>query len=127
MQYKIYGDSAYIVLSSSHVCARHSNEVNTEREMLENRVMSSCRETIEWDYGDVGRYFPLVDYKEVLKMRKMPVGAMYLTAMILRNALNTINPTNTSQYFHLNPPTLEEWLAHGPAARPNLEPVIIDD
>ena len=56
------------------------------------------------------------------------MGAMYLTAMILRNALNCLNPTNTSQYFHLNPPLLEEWLAQGPNARPNVEAVIdIDD
>jgi len=126
-QCRIYGDSAYIVLSSSHIRARHCNAVNTDRETLENKVMSSCRETIEWDYGDVGRYFPLANCKEVLKMRNMPVEAMYLTAMLLRKALNTINPSNTSQYFHLNPPKLEEWLAEGPAARPNLEPVIIED
>ena len=50
--------------------------------------MSSCRESIEWNYGEVGRFWPLVDYKEVLQMRKMPVGAMVLTAMILGNAPN---------------------------------------
>jgi hypothetical protein len=124
LQYRIYGDSAYAVLSLSHVRARHQYEHNTPREVLENKVLSSCRETIEWDYGDIGRYFPLMNQKEVLKMRRMPVGAMYLCAMILRNALNTLRPTNTSQYFHLNPPTLEHWLSQGPNARPNVEAII---
>ena len=66
--------------------------------------MSSCCEQIVY-YGDIGRYFHLVDYKYVLKMRKMPLAAMNLTAMILRNALNCLTPRITSQYFHMNPPT----------------------
>jgi hypothetical protein len=124
VQYKIYGDSGYATSFHSHLRARHSYNDNTDREILENRVMSSCRESIEWNYGEVGRFWPLVDYKEVLQMRKMPVGAMVLTAMILRNALNTITPFQTSTYFHLNPPTLEQWLAQGPNARPNLDAVV---
>ena len=54
----------------------------------------------------------------------MPVGAMCLSAMILRNAYNCIHPGLTSQYFYLNPPSLETWLGQGPCARPNIEPVI---
>ena len=57
--------------------------------------MSSCREIIEWDYGDVGRYWNLVDYKKVLKMRQMRVDEMYLVAMILRNAYVTVSANNT--------------------------------
>jgi hypothetical protein len=82
---------------------------------------------IEWDYGDIGKYFPLIDYKNVLKMRKMPVKQMYLTAMILRNALNTLRPNNTSQYYNHLPPTLEDWLRQGPLARPNIDAVIVRD
>ena len=88
-------------------------------------MLSCCREQIEWDYGDIGRYFPLVDYKQVLKIRAMPVGAMYLSAMILRNALNTLNPNITATYFACHPPTLENWLSQGPNARPHIEPVVV--
>ncbi len=115
------------MLGRSHIRARHNYEHNTVRENLENKALSSCCEVIEWDYGDVGKYFPLVDYKNVLKMRKMPVKQMYLTAMILRNALNTLRPNNTSQYYSLLPPTLENWLSQGPLARPNLDAVIVHD
>ena len=86
--------------------------------------MSSVREQIEWDYGDVGRFFPLVDYKNVLKLRAMPVGAMYLTAMIFRNAFNTLYPCLTSIYFGCQPPTLADWLRQGPNARNHIEVVI---
>jgi len=48
--------------------------------------------------------------------------------MILRNAFNTMNPGQTSQYYNLPPPSLENWLRQGPAARPNIEAVInVDD
>ena len=124
LQFRIYGDSAYTILSYSHVRARHNYERNTPREILENKAMSSCRETIEWDYGDIGRYFPLLDFKEGLKMRRMPIGAMCLSAMILRNALNTLRPNQTSQYFHLNPPSLSDWLQQGPNKRPNVEAIV---
>jgi hypothetical protein len=73
VQYVIYGDSAYIYVPDSHVLARHNNDPNTPIEIMENRVLSSCREIIEWDYGDVGTQWALVDYKKVLKMRKMPI------------------------------------------------------
>jgi len=124
LQYFIYGDSAYCSLQNSHIRARHDYALNTMRENLENRALSSCREIIEWDYGDVGKIFPLVDYKRVLKLRSMPIKQMYLTAMILRNAFNTLQPNETSQYFNVPPPTLEEWLRQGPGARPNIYAVV---
>lgn len=53
-QWVLHGDSAYIHVSDSHILARHHNDENTERQIQENRVLSACRECIEWDYGDVG-------------------------------------------------------------------------
>jgi len=123
-QYCIYGDSAYATLYQSHRRARHNYDDLNDRENIENRVMSSLRETIEWDYGDVARYFPFVKVKQVLKMRRMPVADIYLTAMIMRNALNTIKPNNTAIYYSNRPPTLAQWTAQGPNARPHIVPVI---
>lgn len=118
LQWKIYGDSAYIFVPDTHILARHNDEPNTEEKIAQNKAMSSCREIIEWDYGDLGRYWSLVDYKKVLKMRKMPVQDMYLVAMLLRNAYVTVSGGNTSEYFNCLPPTLEAWVAAGPQARP---------
>ena len=41
---------------------------------------------------------------------------MYLTALILKDAYTTMNGSNTSEFFSLNPPTLEHWTARGPIA-----------
>ena len=99
----------------SHNIARHHEEENTDRQNLENRTLSACRECIEWDYGDVGVMWSMVDYKKILKMQLMPVKNVYLTATILGNAYVTMNGGTTAEYFNLIPPISEIWCAEGPA------------
>jgi hypothetical protein len=113
-QYVVYGDSAFVIVMDTHVKARHTGDGLTARQVQENRCMSSCREVIEWDYGDIGTMFSFVDYKKVLKMRKMPVAAICLTAMLFRNAYVTMNSCNTGVYFNLRAPSFETWVAGGP-------------
>jgi hypothetical protein len=120
LQFYTYGDSAYMNLDTSHLRARHNYEQNTVRENLENKSLSSCREQIEWDYGEMGKFSPFVNMDEVLKLSCMPVKKIYLTAMLLRNALNCFRPNQTSQYFNLPPPSFDSWIGQGPRARPNI-------
>lgn len=119
-QYKSYGDSAYSW--DTHLRGRHDNEPNSDRQTCENIAMSSCRETIEWNYGDIGRYFPLLDFHYRLKLRKQPVGSMYLIGMILRNAYCTMNANNTASYFNFIPPTLDDWTKQGPMKENGVQP-----
>ena len=56
--FKIYGDSAYCVQGYNNILARHSIEYISNRDVkqrciLENRVLSKCRQVIEWDYGEL--------------------------------------------------------------------------
>lgn len=111
LKYAIYGDSAYCITLYDFILARHDNPVNTPRENAENRSMSSCREVIEWDYGDVGTLWAYVDYKKVLQLRKMPVGRIYFAAMLLRNAYVTMNGCNTATFYECMPPTFEHWVS----------------
>ena len=113
-KYCVYGDSAYLLVSYDFVQARHNNAANTPRQLLENKSLASCRETIEWDYGDIGRYWAFLEYKNVLKLRAMPVGQMCLIAMILRNAHVTMNGCNTAESFMCIPPSFEMWISEGP-------------
>ena len=87
-----------------------------QRAHLENLSLSSCREVIEWDYGDVGTLFSYVDYKKRLQMRKSPIGIQYLSAMIMRNAMVAMRGCNTSKYFGYDFPDdfLFKWTAEGP-------------
>jgi nuclease HARBI1 len=114
VQYKVYGDSAYIVLSESHIRARHHNVNNTEREILENKVMSSCRQSIEWNYNDLKQSWKFLNTKHCLKLMRMNISSYIITAMIIRNAHVTLNGNITSSYFNCRPPTLEDWTSEGP-------------
>jgi hypothetical protein len=108
LQFKIYGDSAYAPLWDSHIMARFENPDNLE--VLHNKNMSSCRECIEWDYGDLRRYFKILDFRHGLKIRQMDVADIYLVASILRNAYVTMNGSNTAEYFDCKAPSFEEWI-----------------
>lgn len=113
IQFIIYGDSAYCVTFLSHISARYDNDPNTDRQNLENRSLSSCREVIEWDYGDIGKYWAFVDFKKNLKLRKMMIGRIYFVAMLLRNAYVTMNGCNTATFYDLLPPDFEDWVKQG--------------
>ena len=106
IQYKIYGDAAYMHLSLSHIEARHNNIDNTQREKLENKVMASCRQTIEFNYGDLKTKWAFLEYKNNLKLLDQPVFSMSLAAMILRNALVCMNGNQCSIFFDKMPPRM---------------------
>jgi hypothetical protein len=114
VEYYVYGDSAYVTNVYDFVKARHEGDNLTPRQSLENRVLSSARECIEWDYGEVGKMWAITNYKYVLKMRKMPIASIYLCALILRNAHATMNGSNASLYFNCEPPSFETWVGAGP-------------
>ena len=109
LTFATYGDSAYLGVRNRFVQCRqtlfqHESLERRVRKNLENACLSSTREVIEWDYGDVGTTFSYVDYKKRLQMRKSPVGLVYLTAMIMRNAMVCMRGCNTSKYFSYNFP-----------------------
>ena len=78
--------------------------------------MSSCRESIEWNYGDCQKFFSYLDYKKKLPMRKIPLGKVFLVAMLMRNAMVAMRGNITSLYFNYLFPQnfLETWTQAGP-------------
>jgi hypothetical protein len=113
-QFGIYGDSAYIYVSDSHIFARHHHLKKNKRQILENRCMSTCREVIEWDYGDVGTLWSYLEFKNNLKIRGQYLPETFLTAMVLRNLFVTMNGGTTASHFKLAPPSFDVFIAAGP-------------
>jgi len=111
--YRIYGDSAYTVISDECI-AYHVDNSTDRTQGPKNKAMNSCRESIEWNYGDVKGLFKMVDYPKALRLRQMPVGNMCLLAILLRNFHVCFYGCNTSTYFKCQPPTFEEYVANGP-------------
>ncbi len=115
VQYIMYGDSAYTWMShlkSRYVAALGDNL--TQRERDEDIAMSSVRESIEWDYGRIKSLWKTIDYKKMLRIGDGLVSDIFITAMLFPNAHCTMNGSQTTSYFNLMPPTLEEWTHLGP-------------
>ena len=103
----IYGDPAYPL--RVHLQAPFRNAVLTPQMQLFNSSMSAVRTSVEWLFGDILNYFKFLDFKKNLKIGLSSVGKMYIVCAILRNALTCLYRNQTSNFFNLEPPTLQEY------------------
>ena len=74
-----------------------------------NEAMSALRISVEWLFGDVINSFKFLDYKKNLKIGLSSVGKMYVVCALLRNAITCLYGNTTSDYFGIEPPTLEQY------------------
>ena len=74
-----------------------------------NNSMSSVRTSIEWLFGDIINYFKFVDFKKTQKISLSAVGKMYIVCAILRNAMTCLYGNYTSDFFDIDPPSLQEY------------------
>ena len=74
VQYGGFGDSAYKVLSDSHVYFRTNDTVLN----LYYEAMSSCRECVEWNYGQLKMLFKI--FKADLQIQRMKLSDMISVA-----------------------------------------------
>ena len=76
-----------------------------------NTAMSIVRSSVEWLFADVVNYFKFLDFKENLKLGLSSIGKMYIVSALFQNALTCLYGNNTSTFFDLDPPTLEEYFS----------------
>ena len=76
-----------------------------------NQSMSTVRKSVERLFNDIVNYFKFMDFKKNLKISLSSLGKMYVVCAILRNALTCLFPNQTSQYFNLDPLTLQHYFA----------------
>ena len=76
-----------------------------------NESMSKVRSSVEWIFGDIINYFKFLDFKKDLKLDLNPIGKMYNVCALLRNALTCLYGNTTSEFFQLDPPSLEDYFA----------------
>ena len=76
-----------------------------------NASMSAVRSSVEWLFGDIINYFKSLDLKKNLKIGLSSVGKMYIVSALLQNALTCLYGNQTSSFFDLEPPTLEEYFS----------------
>ena len=71
-----------------------------------NEVMSALRISVDWLFGDVINSFKFLDYKKNLKIGLSSVGKMHVVCALLSNAITCLYGNNTSDYFGIEPPSL---------------------
>ena len=74
-----------------------------------NAEMSSVRVTVEWLFGNISNDFKFLDFKKNLKIGMSSVGKMYLVCALLHNAITCLYGNSTSEFFGLNPPSLQDY------------------
>ena len=104
----LYGDPAYP--HRVHIQAPFRNAEITERMREFNREMSSVRVSVEWLFGDIISTFCFMDFKKNMKIGISSVGKAYIVCALLRTSLTCLYGNTTSNYFQLNPPTLNTYL-----------------
>ncbi len=105
----LYGDPAYPLIV--HLQAPFPKDNITEEMTYYNKSMSKVRVSVEWLFGDIVNFFKFLNFKKNLKMRLGQVGKMYIVGALLQNSLTCMYKNNTSMFFYLDPPTLNEYFA----------------
>lgn len=103
----IYGDMAYPLRVHLQTPFHHLPLAPPMQEY--NEWMSSVRIAVEWLFGDITNSFKYLDFKKNLKIGLSSVGKMYIVSALLRNAITCLYGNETSVYFGIEPPTLEEY------------------
>lgn len=103
----IYGDSAYPQRMHMQTHYKHINL--TDDQQAFNKAMSKVRISVEWIFSEIAGYSAFIDFKKNQKIGLQQVGTMYITCALLQNAISCLYGSNTSIYFNLEPPSLEEY------------------
>ena len=74
-----------------------------------NKSISRVRVSIEWIFGDIINYFKFMDSKKDLEIGLSCLGKMYIVCELLDNAFTCLYGNQTSEYFGLSLPTLQEY------------------
>ena len=71
--------------------------------------MSKVRVSVEWIFGEVINQFKFTDFKKNQKLYLSPIAKQYRVSALLTNASTCLYKNNTSLFFELDPPLLEEY------------------
>ena len=107
-QFCIYGDQAYS-LRRTLISPFRDAGLNPEQQQF-NTAMGKVHFCVEWGFGEIIQQFAFLDFKKNQKVFLQPLGKYYLVATILSNCRACLYG-NTSSFFNLAPPTLEEYLS----------------
>lgn len=109
-RYCIYGDAGYGRLGQL-VAPYRGNQLTPEQERF-NRAMSGARQSVEFGFGKIEKYWAFCDFKKNLKLYLQPIGKYYLVATLLTNCHTCLYRSNINSLFDSQPPTIDQYLGN---------------
>jgi hypothetical protein len=106
--YAVYADLAFPL--SPHLQKPIGGAVLDDLELEFNTLMSSLRISIEWSFEKVTNLFKALNFVVVQRSLEIPVAKWYQVATLLSNCHTCLYSSQTSDYFDVTPPSLEEYL-----------------
>ena len=106
----IYGDPAYPV--RQHIISPFKGANRTPLQADFNAAMSRVRQCVEWGFRDVVANFAFCDFRKNQKVLLQPVAKYFIVATILSNCKTCLYSNITSDFFALQPPTLEQYTSN---------------
>jgi hypothetical protein len=104
----VYGDPAY-PLRPQLMCPFKGGRL-TQSQRQFNRAMSMNRIVVEWGFGKILQLFAFVDYKKNQKLFLQPLSHQFKVATILTNCHTCLYGSQTSTFFNVSSPNLEDYL-----------------
>ena len=108
-RYQLYGDPAYP--QSQWVGGPFRHERLDAEEALFNARMSSTRISNEWGFGKIKLLWSYLDFENGQKVYLNDVQKYWPVAQILTNCHTCLYGSQTSMYFRVLPPKLEDYLS----------------
>lgn len=110
-EFVLYGDEGYGLMNLLiRPYSRHEINQNPQRQIF-NNAMRAMRITVEWGFGKIIQIFAFLDYRKNQKLLLQDVSSMYTVAVLLTNCHTCLYGSNTGNYFNVNAPELEIYLA----------------
>ncbi|XP_077498715.1 uncharacterized protein LOC144109799 [Amblyomma americanum] len=106
--YCLYGDPAYPLRPL--LLKPYGGVRLTARQESFNREMSKVRQAVEWGFGKMAGLLAFLDFRKNQKLHRQNLPRMYRVSAILANCHTCVYRSQVSQYFGLEPPSLETYL-----------------
>lgn len=105
-----YGDPAY--QSSEHMHCPFPTTSTDKLEIQCNKSMSKVRIAVEWEFGEVMKYFKFSKYKYAMKTAGNNPAKIYILSTVFKNMLHCARQGGYPTFgkCNLKPPTLEEYI-----------------
>lgn len=112
IRFCIYGDQGYGLRELLlRPYTEHEILVDPNRQNF-NNAMRALRISVEWGFNKVLQLFAFLDFKKNQKLLLQDVANMYKVGMLLTNCHTCLYRGETSHYFNVDPPLLQEYLGN---------------